>query len=214
MSNDPAKHEWRKAEKAIYLPKRQPEVIELPAFKYITIRGDGNPNGPEFAQHISALYPIAYGIKMTAKRPDCILPGHYDYTVYPLEGVWDLNERGRQQSSSGPINKDDLVYTLMIRQPDFVDEAFFEMIKARALQKQDNPLIEKVRFETISEGRCIQMLHVGPFDDEPASFQTMEVFAQSQGLKRHSKRHREIYLSDFRKTAPEKLKTVLRFQLV
>jgi len=212
MSSQNAKHEWRKKEKDIYIPKAHPEIIDVPSFKFLKISGKGNPNSPAFADYISALYPIAYGIKMTAKKMNPALAGHYDYTVYPLEGVWDITDEAKA-TYSGTLNKDDLVFTLMIRQPDFVTTSFFQEIMESIKKRKPYPLIDEVKFEEISDGKCIQMLHMGPFDDEPASFKIMEEFAQSQGVERLSKVHREIYLSDFRKTAPEKLKTVLRFRL-
>lgn len=212
MPNPPEKHEWRKKEKDFYLPKAKPEIVDLPAFKFLTIRGQGNPNDPFFADYISALYPLAYGIKMTAKKPNQAPAGHYDYTVYPLEGVWDITDEAKK-TFTGTINKDDLVFQLMLRQPDFVTKAYYEKIYALVQKKKPHPLHGKVAFETIKEGRCIQMLHVGPYEDEPATFAKMEAFATEHGVQRLSKIHREIYLSDFRKTAPEKLKTVLRFQI-
>lgn len=211
MTASPAKHEWRKNERAVYLPKAEPGFIDVPAYKFITISGAGNPNSPHFANHITALYPVAYGIKMTAKKKGRAPAGHYDYTVYPLEGVWDINDEAKK-TYSGILNKDDLVFKLMIRQPDFVTESFFLQIVESLKEKHPPVLLQSVRFEEIAEGRCVQMLHVGPYDDEPASFRKMEAFAEKNGVERLSKIHREIYLSDFRKTAPEKLKTVLRFQ--
>jgi hypothetical protein len=212
MSSPTDKHEWRKHEKAVYLPKREPSLIELPAYKFITICGEGNPNSPHFPAFITALYFVAYGIKMTAKKKGHSPVGHYDYTVYPLEGVWDITEAAKK-TFTGRINKDDLVFKLMLRQPDFVTASFFEEIVEHVKTRSPQALLPNVRFEVITEGRCIQMLHVGPYDDEPVSFQKMEAFASRHGLERLSKIHREIYLSDFRKVAPEKLKTVLRFQV-
>lgn len=206
------KHEWRKLEKAFYLPKQQPEVVNIPAFQFITIAGEGNPNSQHFTDCIAALYPIAYAIKMMPKKMVTKPEGYYDYTVYPLEGVWDLNEKGRK-NYDGTFNKDDLVFNLMIRQPDFVNESFYQEMLALTKKKSPNPLLDQVKLETITEGKCVQMLHLGPYDDEPASFRIMEAFAQEQGLERLSKVHREIYLSDFRRVAPEKLKTVLRFRV-
>ncbi|CAA6692806.1 MULTISPECIES: GyrI-like domain-containing protein [unclassified Lentimonas] len=212
MTSPTDKHEWRKREKALYIPKATPEIVTVPAFKFITLRGAGNPNGAAFAECIGALYSLAYGIKMTAKKPGCAPTGHYDYTVYPLEGVWDITDEAKQ-TFTGEINKDDLVYQLMLRQPDFVDDSFYQEIWEMVNNKKPHPLLDKVQFETIEEGPCIQMLHVGPYETEAETFQVMEDFAAAEGVKRLSKLHREIYLSDFRKTAPEKLKTVLRFQL-
>lgn len=205
------KHEWRKKEKAVYLPKAKPEIIEIPKYKFLTIKGAGNPNNAIFAACVEALYALSYGIKMCAKKglePE----GFYDYTVYPLEGIWDISEEAKA-SFSGTINKADLVYTLMIRQPEFVDVDLFNTIRTMVLEKKSNKLLENVCFEEITEGKCIQMLHLGSYDNEPESFAIMEAFASEKGVSRLSKVHREIYLSDARKVAPEKLKTVLRFRL-
>lgn len=207
------KHEWRKKEKQVYLPKARPEQINIPAYNFLTISGKGNPNNPEFAEYIGALYPICYGIKMGLKK-NPVLDNYYDYTVYPLEGVWDISHEAKKTyQENTKLNKDDLVFTLMIRQPDFVTEKYALDVIEQAKIKKPNPLFDKVKFQKIIEGNCIQMLHVGSYDEEPVTFKTMEDFAKNNGLKRKSKVHREIYLSDFRKIAPEKLKTVLRFKL-
>ena len=205
------KHEWRKKEKALYLPKNKPEVIDIPEFKFITIEGEGSPADSVFTDYIGALYSLAYTIKMMPKKMDRQPKGYFDFTVYPLEGVWDINDKAKA-NFKGRINKEDLVYKLMIRQPDFVSENFYSEMLEVAKEKKKNPLLEQINFERLSEGRCVQMLHLGPFEDEPASFEIMEEFAKSEGVVRLSKIHREIYLSDHRKVAPEKLKTVLRFQ--
>lgn len=207
------KYEWRKQEKAIYLPKAKPEIIDVPTFQFITIEGEGNPNSPHFSEYIGVLYSLAYAIKMTLKKAETAKPDSYvDFTVYPLEGVWDINEAAKQHFD-GTINKDDLVFKLMIRQPDFVSEAFclemFDWVKT----KKPHELLPKVKFEKITDGRSIQMLHIGSYDNETASFDEMEAFALANNLQRASKIHREIYLSDFRKVAAEKLKTVLRFHV-
>ncbi len=206
------KHEWRKKEKGYYLPKNKPEVVELPEFKFILLSGEGNPNGAAFQECIRALYPLAYAIKMTLKKMEDKPKGYSDFTVYPLEGVWSLNAEAIK-NFKGTIDPEDFIYDIMIRQPNFVDEKFFSQMLEKVKEKNANPLYEKIRFQSYSEGRCVQMLHVGKFEDEPASFARMEEFAESEGLTRHSKIHREIYISDFRKTAPEKLKTVLRFKV-
>lgn len=208
----PEKHEWRKKEKALYLPKNKPEIVEVPEFNFITIRGQGNPNEEAFSDCVGTLYSVAYGVKMLPKKTADKPSGYFDFTVYPLEGVWDIADEAKQHFS-GTINKDDLVYQLMIRQPDYVDAGFFSDILDLVKQKKPNPLLCDVKFESITEGKCIQMLHLGPFDDEPASFAKMEQFAEEQGLRRLSKVHREIYLSDARKVEPAKLKTVLRFKV-
>ncbi|MEK6152711.1 GyrI-like domain-containing protein [Flavobacteriaceae bacterium 3-367] len=205
------KHEWRKREKGIYLPKNEPELLEIPEYKFFTLAGEGNPNSDFFSEYIGVLYALSYGVKMGAKKG---LPpeGHFDYTVYPLEGIWDIKEEAKK-TFEGTIDKDDLVFKLMIRQPDFVDASFAEKIWDQTWKKKPHALLDKVKFEKISDGKCIQMMHLGSYDDEPESFKRMEAFAAKNTLIRPSKAHREIYLSDFRKVAPEKLKTVLRFQV-
>ncbi|GLR72978.1 GyrI-like domain-containing protein [Agaribacter marinus] len=205
------KHEWRKKEKVIYLPKNCPEIIDVPSFKFITIKGEGSPAESSFANSVSALYSLAYTIKMMPKKMDTPPNGYFDFTVYPLEGVWDINDEAKA-NFTGVISKDDFVYKLMIRQPDFVNESFFKEMLDIAMEKKKSPLLEQLYFEQSSEGLCVQMLHLGPFEDEPESFKVMEEFAKSENLIRISKAHREVYLSDTRKVAPEKLKTVLRFQ--
>ena len=206
------KHEWRKLEKQYYLPKQKPEVADIPAFKFITVKGEGAPATAYFNDCIQALYKISYTIKMTLKKRVEVPDGYLDYAVYPLEGIWDLNDEAKK-NFSGIIDKNDFVYTLMIRQPDFVDEALFHEMIALVKSKNDLPLIDELQFEEITDGKCVQMLHVGSFDSEPASFELMEEFALENGLTRTSKVHREIYLSDFRKVSEDRLKTTLRFKV-
>ena len=205
------KYEWRKKEKEIYLPPNKPVLIDVPQYKYFTIRGNGNPNSSFFGECIEALYATSYAIKMSYKKglePE----NFYEYTVYPLEGIWDISKKAKQ-SFDGTIDKDELVFTLMIRQPDFVTNEFAKTAKKWALKKKGNPLIEKLSFEEMADGKCIQMMHLGSYDDEPESFATMEEFCTNNQLKRKSKQHKEIYISDPRKVVPEKLKTVLRFEV-
>ncbi|NND06381.1 MAG: hypothetical protein HKN87_08370 [Saprospiraceae bacterium] len=206
------KQEWRKHEKEYYMPKSKPMQIDIPPFKYITIAGEGSPASESFSNFIGVLYSVAYAIKMNLKRNSVKPTGYCDYTVYPLEGVWDLNEEARQ-NYDGTFNKDDLVFKLMIRQPGFVKATFFkEMIRITKVKKP-NELLDYVQFKEIKDGLCVQMLHMGSYDDEPQSFAIMEEFASKENLQRTSKAHREIYLSDFRKVPSDKLKTVLRFKV-
>lgn len=205
------KHEWRKKEKALYLPKNEPGIIDVPEFKYFVIEGEGNPNSESFPEYIGVLYSLSYAVKMSYKKG--IEPsGYFDYTVYPLEGVWDIKEETRADYT-GTINKDDLVFKLMIRQPGFVNQSFADTIMRLTKEKKPHQLLDSVKFEVIREGLCVQMLHLGHYDTEPASFKLMEEYAAAEGLKRKSKVHKEIYLTDATKTTPEKLKTVLRFQV-
>ena len=195
----------------IYLPGNKPVKIQIPEFKFFTIEGEGNPNDELFPEYIGVLYSLAYAVKMSPKKgtePE----GYFDYSVYPLEGVWDISEEAKK-SFSHTIDKNDLVFTLMIRQPDFVDEEYALNVVKRVKISKPHELLSKVRFESITEGECVQMLHIGSYDDEPESFRIMEEFAGKENLKRTSKVHREIYLSDARRVEPEKLKTVLRFKV-
>lgn len=207
------KHEWRKKEKQLYIPKTKPEQLIIPEFNFFTISGKGNPNSSHFADYITPLYALSYGVKMSLKK-NPVLKGYYDYTVYPLEGIWDISEEEKKNFNPDvPINKDELVFTLMIRQPHFLTKEYaLEIIEQVKIKKPDL-LIDKVKFEKIEEGNCVQMLHIGSYDNEPASFKIMEQFSYDSDLERISKTHREIYLSDFRRVSKEKLKTVLRFKV-
>ncbi|MDC6366847.1 MULTISPECIES: GyrI-like domain-containing protein [Flavobacteriaceae] len=207
------KHEWRKSEKKYYLPKKWPELIEIPPFNFVTISGEGNPDEPSFADYISALYSLSYRIKMSLKRVQKPPKDYCDYTVYPLEGFWDIKESAKNEADF-TFNKDDLVFKLMIRQPDFITKALFDEMLKLTQRKKKNPLLPLLQYETITDGLAVQMLHVGSFDNELESLKKMESFTKKQGLKRASKIHREIYLSDFRKVHNEQLRTVLRFKVV
>lgn len=201
------KYEWRKKEKEYYIPKEKPQLVEIPEFKYFTLKGQGNPNTEAFKECIGVLYSLSYAIRMMPKNG--ITPDRYfEYTVYPLEGIWDLTEEGRLEET---LNKDELVYKLMIRQPDFVTEEVVNIAMEIVKKKKSHPLLEKVEFELIKEGLCVQMLHVGPYDDEPRTFSAMKEFCTENNLEIKTLAHKEIYLSDFRKTEASKLKTVLRY---
>lgn len=203
------KHEWRKHEKSLYLPKATPDLVEVPAQKFFMIDGQGNPNGEEFAERVKVLYSMAYAVRMMPKG-GVTPPGYVEYTVYPLEGIWSLTEKGRKLKE---LNKDEFLYTIMIRQPEFVTKEVAQMALEKVTKKNPHPFLERVYFQTSEESLNIQMLHIGPYDDEPESFAKMDEFAQENNLLRIEKEQREIYLSDARKVAPEKLKTVLRYKV-
>jgi len=205
------KYEWRKKEKDTYLPKTQPEIIIVPTFKYFSIKGKGNPNSPFFRKCIEALYSLSYTIRMSYKNgfePD----DFFEFTVYPLEGIWDISEEAKEQFN-GKLDKDSLVFHLMIRQPDFVTKDLAKKAFELAKKKKANDLIDEVIFSRINEGRCVQMMHLGSYDNEPKTFKIMEDFCSKNNLIRESKTHKEIYISDPRKVKPERLKTVLRFKI-
>lgn len=204
------KHEWRKKEKNLYVPKNQPEIIEVPEFKFLSISGEGNPNSEYFSECVQALYSLAYGVRMSYKW-EVPPKEYYDYTVYPLEGIWNLIDPTKH--IEGQLDKDNLKFELMIRQPDFLDDTLFEQVMEIVSKKKTQPQLKNVAFEKYTEGTCVQMLHIGSYDLENESFKLMEDFCKSNGYKRLEKSHREIYLSNPQSTAPEKLKTVLRFKI-
>jgi len=206
------KQDWKKTDKHYYLPKTKPELVKVPPFKFFSIHGHGDPNEKEFQENIGVLYSLAYAIKMSPKN-NFAPADYYEYTVYPLEGIWDISEEAKKTNSE-KLDKSQLVYDLMIRQPGFVTPEFAAEAIERTKKKKYNPLLEKVIFGNIEDKECIQMMHIGSYDNEPESFRQMEDFCKQSGYKRESKQHREIYLSDFRRVSPEKLKTVLRFRVL
>lgn len=195
------KHEWRRHEKALYGAGKTPGLVDVPAQKFIVISGRGDPNREDFSARISALYPLAYALRSVFKARD------EDYAVYPLEGLWSGAVQG------GAVVKSELEYELMIRQPDAATEDEFSEALDRTRRRKPSPLLDEVRFEAITDGRCVQMLHTGPYDDEPASFALMADFAAANGLERAGAGHREIYLNDAKRTEPAKLRTILRFSV-
>lgn len=201
------KHEYRKHEKELYDPKGNPRRVEIPSLNYIAINGKGNPNTEEFSSKIESLFTLAYTLKMFPRK-GVMIKDYYDYTVYPLEGVWDLSEKGRLETT---LNKDELVYTIMIRQPSFMTEELFK--QAVDVSKHKNENIKDVYWHVTPPTTVVQIMHIGSFDSEPLSFNKIQEYCDVNGLKRVSHIHREIYLSDFRKTKQESLKTILQVEV-
>jgi len=183
-------------------PKGSFEVIEVPALRYLMIDGQGDPNtSTQFAEAIEALYPLAYKLKFASKNEL-----DRDYVVMPLEGLWWAEDMGAFTSRR---DKSRWQWQLMIMVPGWINAELFEQALGQVAAKNAPPRIEEVRLEELAEGLCIQTLHEGPFDDEGGVLKRMHEAADAQGL-RLSGKHHEIYLSDFRRTAPEKLRTILR----
>lgn len=204
------KYEWRKQEKDIYLPKTKPELVDIKEAKYFCINGVGNPNDEEFSEKIGVLYELSYAVRMMPKKgytPN----GYFEYTVYPLEGLWDIKNK---EKNSKTFNKDELIYTIMIKQPDFVDEDVFNRAIDIVKKKNKNSLIDEVYLDVINDGLSVQMLHIGSYDNEEESFKIMKEYIKENNLKLSTMVHREIYLSDARKTKKDNLKTVLRYRLL
>ncbi len=181
-----------------------PVIVDVPLLKIISIEGKGNPNTSlEFKNAVEALFPVAFKIKFTSKKEL-----DKDYTVMPLEGLWwteDMNEFSIE-------NKDNWLWKVFIVQPDFITEEMFESSIEEVKKKKDLLSIGKLRFETFSEGLSVQVLHVGSYDDEPKTVKMLHDFIAERGYSFDGlvQKHHEIYLSDMRKTASEKLKTILR----
>ena len=195
------KHEWKKHERKLYGTGEKPVVITVPPQKYIMIDGRGDPNGEDFSQRVGVLYSLAYPIKMTFKTQ------FTDYTVYPLEGVW------KTANPDDLSDKNSFVYTIMIRQPDFITAEMFETAQLAVAKKKPHPLLTDIVFETVEDGMCVQALHRGSFDKETETFSKMDKFAAENNLARLNRSHREIYLNDARKTVPEKRMTILRYMV-
>ena len=201
--------DFKKEYKEFYLPPVTPTLVDVPPANYIAVRGIGNPNdeGSEYKDSIGLLYGIAFTIKMS-KKDGRQIEGYFDYVVPPLEGLW--------WSENGEVNyahKEAFQFISMIRLPEFVSRADFDWAVAEATRKKKTDF-SKVEFFHYEEGRCVQCMHIGPFDSEPITIGKMKAFAEQQGLSiamDDVRRHHEIYLSDPRKTAAEKLKTVIRY---
>jgi len=199
------KVDYKKDYKHLYLPKTSPEIVEVPKMPFFMLSGSGDPNREEFVREMQALYSLSYAVKMSYKSDD-VPAGYYEYTVFPLEGVWDLIDYSKPAT-----DKSNFKYTIMIRQPDFMTDQLFARFLEQTKRKKPNEYLEHVRFAYAEDGLSCQMMHIGSFDDEPQSFARMEAYCAEHGYIRTSKTHREIYVSDPRKTEPAKLKTVLRF---
>lgn len=207
------KLEWRKHEKALYGAKCIPAFVEIPKQNFIMIKGSGNPNDTAFSDKVAALYSLAYAIKTdykAAAAKNILSNEFHDFTVYPLEGIWTLKNVDAK-SADGKLIKENLEYTIMIRQPNFITAEMVCAALERVKVKKPNRLYEKIIFDAIHDGKCIEMLHVGSYDNEPSSFAQMDRFAEKNGLQRITDWHREIYLTN--RTESDKLKTILRYQV-
>lgn len=201
------KIDYKKTFKSFYLPKAKPEIIDVPKMKFIMINGTGDPNNEEFEKAVEALYALSYAVKMSYKTKE-VPPNYYEYTVFPLEGIWDLIDPSLSEK-----DKHNFKYTIMIRQPDFLTDEWFEKFLAQTKKKKPNPYLEKAVLGEMTDGLCCQMMHKGSYDDEPESFTKMQLYCEEQEYIRTNKTHREIYLSDPRRTDAAKMKTVLRFKV-
>lgn len=201
--------DFKKEYKEFYMPKNKPQIINVPSANYIAVRGKGNPNivGGEYQQAIGVLYAVAYTLKMSYKT-DYKIDGFFEYVVPPLEGFWWQDDiKGVDYR-----NKDAFNWISVIRLPDFVTENDFKWAVQAATKKKKLDC-SSAEFMTVDEGLCVQIMHFGSFDDEPASVALMDEYIKENGYVNDitdKRLHHEIYMSDARKVAPEKWKTVIR----
>jgi hypothetical protein len=202
-----SKLDLTKLYKTYYSSKTKPEVVIIENAQYISITGKGDPNGEDFARNIETLYPVAYAIKFMYKA------SNQDFTVAKLEGLWsfDMAKYSHLTMDEAPkkIPRSEWNYRLLIRMPDFVTQDLIHSAIQNTIVKKKSDKFKAIEYFTLNEGKSVQMLHVGPFSTEPESLKVIGDF-MSQNKLEHSGEHHEIYLSDFRKTPPEKLKTILR----
>ena len=201
--------DYKKEYKEFYLPKRKPEIVTVPKMNYIAVKGCGDPNKEdgEYKNSISILYALAFTIKMS-KLTDYRIEGYFDYVVPPLEGFWW--QQGVMQIDYS--RKDTFQWISVIRLPDFVSEKDFNWAKQQVKAKKGIDC-SNAQFLTIEEGLCVQIMHIGSYDDEPDTITLMDQFIKENGYINdfsNTRMHHEIYLSDARRVAPEKLKTVIR----
>ncbi len=201
--------DFKKEYKEFYMPKNKPSIVTVPPMNYLAVRGHGDPNaeGGEYKEAIGLLYGIAFTIKMS-KKGSRQIEGFFDYVVPPLEGFWW--QEGIQRVDYA--HKERFEWISVIRLPDFVTKADFDWAIEEASRKKKTDF-SKVEFLQVDEGLCVQCMHIGSYDEEPATVELMHQFMTEQGYEldiNDTRRHHEIYLSDARKVAPEKLKTVIR----
>ena len=201
--------DYKKEYKELYMPKNKPEILTVPKMNYIAVRGKGNPNeeGGAYQNAISVLYAVAYTLKMSYKT-DYKIEGFFEYVVPPLEGFW------WQEDNAGVdyTDKSKFNWISVIRLPDFVSQKDFDWAVETASKKKRLDC-SSAEFMSIDEGMCVQMMHLGAFDDEPATVAIMDEYIKQNGYTNDMNKdrlHHEIYLSDARKVAPEKWKTVIR----
>ena len=194
--------DMKKTDKALYNPPTKPVMVDVPPMHYLMIDGEGNPNTvPEYQTAIQTLYPLAYAVRAICKAKG------QPFTVMPLEGLWWFETDAPPEGVKN--YKDAFLWTMMIRMPDFVTQAMVDEAKATVAKKNPALPLDQVRYECYEEGPSAQIMHIGSYSEEEPTIRRLHAFMADGGYVHRSKHH-EIYLSDARKTAPEKLKTVIR----
>ena len=205
--------DFKKEQKDLYQPTTTPSIIDVPEMVFIAVDGKGDPNTSlEYKAALEVLYGLAYAIKMS-KMSGAQPEGYFEYVVPPLEGFWNVDNEFFRGGGAAITDKGKFEWTSLIRQPGFVREEVFEFAKSALAKKKPNLDASKARLVTITEGLCVQVMHIGSFDSEPTTIAAMDKYAVESGYVidiSASRRHHEIYLSDPRKIAPEKMKTIIR----
>ena len=197
------KIDLKKVHTELYRPPRKPEIVEVPVFQFLMIDGVGTTESQDFSKAIEALFGTSYRAKFLCKKQQ-----ERDYVVMPLEGLWWADDMDAFIAG----DKENWKWTLMIQQPDFVTPEIVQIAKEELLKKKNLSQAEQLRLETFQEGLSAQMMHIGPFSEEGPNIEKIHALIEEKGgvFDGHLQKHHEIYLSDFRKVAPEKMKTVLR----
>ena len=193
--------DFKKVYRPLYTaPKDTPVIVEVPPLQYLMVDGSGNPNtSPRFPEAMSGLYPVAYTLRFAIKAEEQVA-----YSVMPLQGLWWLPD-GEFDFSV----KDRWIWTLMIMQPDYVSEDRFETARESAKKKEPLPVFDDLRLEVFEEGLAAQIMHIGPYADEAPTIEKLHAFIHENGYSLRGKHH-EIYIGDPNRSAPEKLKTIIR----
>ena len=204
--------DYKKEQKALYQPK-EVSIVDVPEMSFIMVDGTGNPNTSiDYQSAVEILYGLSYIIKMS-KMCEKVPVGYFDYIVPPLEGLWWFTDGNVIDFT----NKDEYFWTSMIRQPDFVTQQVFEEAKTVFSKKKPNLDVTITRLERFTEGLCAQIMHIGPYDDEPETIETLKRFITESGYitdLSSLRKHHEIYLNDPRKVVPAKIKTIIRYPII
>ena len=197
------KIDYKKELKRLYSPSaKKVEIVEVPQMNFLMVDGEGDPNtARSFSDAIEALYPVSYTLKFMVKKGGIGI----DYGVLPLEAIWWSDD----MSAFNTGNKDAWKWTLMIMQPDFITQKMVKEAMEEVKKKKNPASLHLVRFEAFKEGKAAQIMHIGPFSEEGPTIEKVHLFIEEKGSRRVGKHH-EIYLSDIKRAAPEKLKTIVR----